>query len=272
MVFLSEMRACMWLSWHGTQHTASSYNLPCHVCQLWHPSSKPPESQVQAALTTTENKGRGPLLSSETPCAYEEHTIPQKGVTSSDPSRYCSVTDPVTHCVFSEATGHVCNPLCSSEGCWGPSPRDCVSCQNVSRGRECVQRCNILEGWDETLSFQPLLAGRWAPCSLYSLAVIRVIFSLSLLFLILSFVYLMFIFWQSVHHIRKQVSHCSSMHLIICPVSLPENTLNFHFTEISQDRTDTVASIFKKGWAFGLFFPDHYSYCIKIYQHRAFPN
>lgn len=152
MVCLSDMRACMWLSWHGTQHTASSYNLPCHVCQLWHPSSKPPESQVQAALTTTENKGRGPLLSSEPPCAYKEHAVPRKGVTSSDPSRYCSVTDPVTHCVFSEATGHVCNPLCSSEGCWGPSPRDCVSCQNVSRGRECVEKCNVLEGWDAVLS------------------------------------------------------------------------------------------------------------------------
>ncbi|KAH0521488.1 Epidermal growth factor receptor [Microtus ochrogaster] len=45
-----------------------------------------------------------------------------------------------------KATGHVCNPLCSSEGCWGPSPRDCVSCQNVSRGRECVEKCNVLEG------------------------------------------------------------------------------------------------------------------------------
>ncbi|KAL1790884.1 epidermal growth factor receptor, partial [Sigmodon hispidus] len=45
-----------------------------------------------------------------------------------------------------KATGHVCDSLCSSEGCWGPSPWDCVSCQNVSRGRECVEKCNILEG------------------------------------------------------------------------------------------------------------------------------
>uniref|UniRef100_A0A8C6RJX8 receptor protein-tyrosine kinase n=1 Tax=Nannospalax galili TaxID=1026970 RepID=A0A8C6RJX8_NANGA len=45
-----------------------------------------------------------------------------------------------------KATGHVCNPLCSLEGCWGPEPRDCVSCQNVSRGRECVEKCNILDG------------------------------------------------------------------------------------------------------------------------------
>lgn len=45
-----------------------------------------------------------------------------------------------------KAAGHVCDPLCSSEGCWGPEPRDCVSCRNVSRGKECVERCNVLEG------------------------------------------------------------------------------------------------------------------------------
>ncbi|XP_023379631.1 epidermal growth factor receptor-like [Pteropus vampyrus] len=45
-----------------------------------------------------------------------------------------------------QAAGHVCNPLCSSEGCWGPEPKDCVSCRNVSRDRECVERCNLLEG------------------------------------------------------------------------------------------------------------------------------
>ncbi|XP_040820511.1 epidermal growth factor receptor isoform X3 [Ochotona curzoniae] len=45
-----------------------------------------------------------------------------------------------------KAAGHVCDPLCSSEGCWGPEARDCVSCRNVSRGRECVERCNVLEG------------------------------------------------------------------------------------------------------------------------------
>ncbi|KAM6201250.1 epidermal growth factor receptor [Rhynchocyon petersi] len=44
------------------------------------------------------------------------------------------------------ATHHVCDPLCSSEGCWGPEPKDCVSCRNVSRGRVCVDKCNILEG------------------------------------------------------------------------------------------------------------------------------
>nr|3P0Y_A Chain A, Epidermal growth factor receptor [Homo sapiens] len=41
-----------------------------------------------------------------------------------------------------KATGQVCHALCSPEGCWGPEPRDCVSCRNVSRGRECVDKGN----------------------------------------------------------------------------------------------------------------------------------
>uniref|UniRef100_A0A8C9DV18 Receptor protein-tyrosine kinase n=1 Tax=Prolemur simus TaxID=1328070 RepID=A0A8C9DV18_PROSS len=45
-----------------------------------------------------------------------------------------------------KATGHVCHSLCSPAGCWGPEPRDCVSCRSVSRGRECVERCSVLEG------------------------------------------------------------------------------------------------------------------------------
>nr|KAF6469320.1 epidermal growth factor receptor [Molossus molossus] len=45
-----------------------------------------------------------------------------------------------------KARGRVCHQLCSSEGCWGPEPQDCVSCQNVSRDKECVERCNLLEG------------------------------------------------------------------------------------------------------------------------------
>lgn len=45
-----------------------------------------------------------------------------------------------------QAAGHVCHPLCSPEGCWGPEPKDCVSCRNVSRDRECVEKCNLLEG------------------------------------------------------------------------------------------------------------------------------
>uniref|UniRef100_A0A672S3H6 Receptor protein-tyrosine kinase n=1 Tax=Sinocyclocheilus grahami TaxID=75366 RepID=A0A672S3H6_SINGR len=42
--------------------------------------------------------------------------------------------------------GHVCDPLCSSEGCWGLGPNQCVSCKNYSRGGTCVPQCNFLSG------------------------------------------------------------------------------------------------------------------------------
>uniref|UniRef100_A0A3Q3G0Z4 Receptor protein-tyrosine kinase n=1 Tax=Labrus bergylta TaxID=56723 RepID=A0A3Q3G0Z4_9LABR len=40
--------------------------------------------------------------------------------------------------------GHVCDPLCSSDGCWGPGPNQCVSCKKYSRGGTCVPDCMFL--------------------------------------------------------------------------------------------------------------------------------
>uniref|UniRef100_A0A4W5R7W9 receptor protein-tyrosine kinase n=1 Tax=Hucho hucho TaxID=62062 RepID=A0A4W5R7W9_9TELE len=42
--------------------------------------------------------------------------------------------------------GHMCDPLCSSEGCWGPGPDQCLSCKNYSRGGTCVNQCRFLTG------------------------------------------------------------------------------------------------------------------------------
>ncbi|XP_056606434.1 receptor tyrosine-protein kinase erbB-3a isoform X2 [Triplophysa dalaica] len=42
--------------------------------------------------------------------------------------------------------GHTCDPLCSSEGCWGQGPDQCLSCKNYSRGGTCVPHCNFLSG------------------------------------------------------------------------------------------------------------------------------
>uniref|UniRef100_A0A4W5NWC1 receptor protein-tyrosine kinase n=1 Tax=Hucho hucho TaxID=62062 RepID=A0A4W5NWC1_9TELE len=36
--------------------------------------------------------------------------------------------------------GHMCDPLCSSEGCWGPGPDQCMSCKNYNRGGTCVHQ------------------------------------------------------------------------------------------------------------------------------------
>uniref|UniRef100_A0A4W5NTU1 receptor protein-tyrosine kinase n=1 Tax=Hucho hucho TaxID=62062 RepID=A0A4W5NTU1_9TELE len=42
--------------------------------------------------------------------------------------------------------GHMCDPLCSSEGCWGPGPDQCMSCKNYNRGGTCVHQCRFLTG------------------------------------------------------------------------------------------------------------------------------
>ncbi|XP_063149574.1 receptor tyrosine-protein kinase erbB-3 [Candoia aspera] len=42
--------------------------------------------------------------------------------------------------------GKVCDALCSSDGCWGPGPDQCVSCLNYSREGVCIVSCNFYEG------------------------------------------------------------------------------------------------------------------------------
>uniref|UniRef100_A0A674B0M2 Receptor protein-tyrosine kinase n=1 Tax=Salmo trutta TaxID=8032 RepID=A0A674B0M2_SALTR len=42
--------------------------------------------------------------------------------------------------------GHVCDPLCSDSGCWGPGPDQCLSCRNHSRDSTCVAHCNFYTG------------------------------------------------------------------------------------------------------------------------------
>uniref|UniRef100_A0A3P8RV14 Receptor protein-tyrosine kinase n=1 Tax=Amphiprion percula TaxID=161767 RepID=A0A3P8RV14_AMPPE len=44
------------------------------------------------------------------------------------------------------AEGHVCDPLCSDSGCWGPGPDQCLSCRNYSRDGTCVGSCNFYTG------------------------------------------------------------------------------------------------------------------------------
>uniref|UniRef100_A0A8C7CUF1 Receptor protein-tyrosine kinase n=1 Tax=Oncorhynchus kisutch TaxID=8019 RepID=A0A8C7CUF1_ONCKI len=42
--------------------------------------------------------------------------------------------------------GHMCDLLCSLEGCWGPGPDQCMSCKNFNRGGTCVHQCRFLTG------------------------------------------------------------------------------------------------------------------------------
>lgn len=40
----------------------------------------------------------------------------------------------------------VCDGQCSNDGCWGPGPHQCLSCQNYVFDETCVQNCTILPG------------------------------------------------------------------------------------------------------------------------------
>ncbi|XP_075463320.1 receptor tyrosine-protein kinase erbB-4 isoform X3 [Ascaphus truei] len=39
-----------------------------------------------------------------------------------------------------------CDSLCSTSGCWGPGPDQCLSCRYFSRGKTCVKSCNLYDG------------------------------------------------------------------------------------------------------------------------------
>uniref|UniRef100_A0A8C1HPP7 Receptor protein-tyrosine kinase n=1 Tax=Cyprinus carpio carpio TaxID=630221 RepID=A0A8C1HPP7_CYPCA len=45
-----------------------------------------------------------------------------------------------------EQQNSTCDSMCGEEGCWGPGPSMCVSCQHVSRKGRCVSHCNVLDG------------------------------------------------------------------------------------------------------------------------------
>uniref|UniRef100_A0A8D2ZQY7 receptor protein-tyrosine kinase n=1 Tax=Scophthalmus maximus TaxID=52904 RepID=A0A8D2ZQY7_SCOMX len=46
----------------------------------------------------------------------------------------------------SSGSGHVCDPLCSDSGCWGPGPDQCLSCRDYSRDGTCLGSCNFFTG------------------------------------------------------------------------------------------------------------------------------
>ncbi|XP_074523060.1 receptor tyrosine-protein kinase erbB-3a [Halichoeres trimaculatus] len=66
---------------------------------------------------------------------------------------------PRSQCV---GEGFVCDPLCSSDGCWGPGPNQCVSCKKYSRGGTCVPDCMFLTG--ERREFASPRSGECKPC------------------------------------------------------------------------------------------------------------
>ncbi|XP_032801612.2 receptor tyrosine-protein kinase erbB-4-like [Petromyzon marinus] len=39
-----------------------------------------------------------------------------------------------------------CDVLCSTDGCWGPGPSQCLACKHFQRNRTCVEACNLMHG------------------------------------------------------------------------------------------------------------------------------
>ncbi|XP_030623382.1 epidermal growth factor receptor [Chanos chanos] len=48
-----------------------------------------------------------------------------------------------------ELHNSTCDEMCSGDGCWGPGPTMCYSCQHVSRKGRCVAACNLLFGFPQ---------------------------------------------------------------------------------------------------------------------------
>nr|CAD7256550.1 unnamed protein product [Timema shepardi] len=44
------------------------------------------------------------------------------------------------------AEGLVCDPECSSDGCWGPGPDQCLSCKNFQLANRCLRDCDSVSG------------------------------------------------------------------------------------------------------------------------------
>ncbi|XP_026317728.1 epidermal growth factor receptor isoform X2 [Hyposmocoma kahamanoa] len=45
-----------------------------------------------------------------------------------------------------EKANLVCDAQCSSDGCWGAGPDQCLSCQNFKLGETCIQNCSVQTG------------------------------------------------------------------------------------------------------------------------------
>uniref|UniRef100_A0A674P6F1 Receptor protein-tyrosine kinase n=1 Tax=Takifugu rubripes TaxID=31033 RepID=A0A674P6F1_TAKRU len=56
--------------------------------------------------------------------------------------------------------GLMCDPLCSSDGCWGPGPNQCMSCKKYSRGGICVKISSL---YRERREFATV-SGECKPC------------------------------------------------------------------------------------------------------------
>ncbi|XP_046400809.1 epidermal growth factor receptor isoform X2 [Ischnura elegans] len=62
---------------------------------------------------------------------------------STDHPTYVRHNKPLAEC---QKEGLVCHNQCSSEGCWGPGPDQCLSCANFQVDNICIESCNTMPG------------------------------------------------------------------------------------------------------------------------------
>uniref|UniRef100_T1DFZ1 Receptor protein-tyrosine kinase n=1 Tax=Cupiennius salei TaxID=6928 RepID=T1DFZ1_CUPSA len=72
-----------------------------------------------------------------------------------DTVRYERIIKSTSHSILLQSNGDAarcgapelrCHPQCSDDGCWGPSPNECLSCKGYKLDDTCVQKCNVGDG------------------------------------------------------------------------------------------------------------------------------
>ncbi|XP_058867434.1 receptor tyrosine-protein kinase erbB-3 isoform X1 [Acipenser ruthenus] len=96
-------------------------------------------------LSSLREISSGNVYISDNPQLCFHHTINWSFLTKSKERQKTKIKNnqPAGSCM---SEGHFCDPLCSSNGCWGPGPDQCLSCRNYSREGTCVPDCHFNEG------------------------------------------------------------------------------------------------------------------------------
>ncbi|MGH0139970.1 UNVERIFIED_CONTAM: hypothetical protein FKN15_017783 [Acipenser sinensis] len=120
-------------------------------------------------LSSLREISSGNVYISDNPQLCFHHTINWSFLTKSKERQKTKIKNnrPAESC-----KGHLCDPLCSSNGCWGPGPDQCLSCRNYSREGTCVPDCHFNEGLPTTGIVLGVLSGLIVFSSVFVLTVL----------------------------------------------------------------------------------------------------
>ncbi|XP_061715477.1 epidermal growth factor receptor isoform X1 [Cydia pomonella] len=88
------------------------------------------------------NSGAIAIMENKDLC-FVDHIAWNKLVKSKDHKQIIQHNGDLVTC---EKNHLVCHPQCSADGCWGPGPAQCLSCQNYKYEETCLQNCTVLPG------------------------------------------------------------------------------------------------------------------------------